>query len=100
MVQTDNGMEFGKKFQDELLRRGINWRHTRVRRPNDNAHIERFNRTLREKCLGDYLPSKETLEEAQARLEKYLDFYNHKRLHLGLQFITPMQMCCKGVEMN
>ena len=98
MVQTDNGMEFGKKFQDELIRRGINWRHTRVRRPNDNAHIERFNRTLREECLGDYLPSRETLEETQERLEKYLDFYNHERLHLGLQFMTPIQMCCKGVE--
>ena len=62
-VQTDNGPEFGKKFQDEIIRRGMKWRHTRVRRPNDNAHVEKFNRTLREECLGNYIPTRETLEQ-------------------------------------
>lgn len=99
-VQTDNGSEFGKKFQDEIMRRGMNWRHTRVRRPNDNAHVERFNRTLREECLGNYIPTKETLQETQVRAEQYIDFYNNKRLHLGIQFMTPMQKCCKGLELN
>lgn len=99
-VQTDNGSEFGKKFQDEIMRRGMNWRHTRVRRPNDNAHVERFNRTLREECLGNYIPTKETLQETQVRTEQYVDFYNNKRLHLGIQFMTPMQKCCKGLELN
>ena len=99
-VQTDNGSEFGKKFQDEIMRRGMNWRHTRVRRPNDNAHVERFNRTLREECLGNYIPTKETLQETQVRTEQYIDFYNNKRLHLGIQFMTPMQKCCKGLELN
>ena len=99
-VQTDNGSEFGKKFQDEIMRRGMNWRHTRVRRPNDNAHVERFNRTLREECLGNYIPTKETLQETQVRAEQYIDFYNNRRLHLGIQFMTPMQKCCKGLELN
>ena len=99
-VQTDNGSEFGKKFQDEIMRRGMNWRHTRVRRPNDNAHVERFNRTLREECLGNYIPTKETLQETQVRTEQYIDFYNNKRLHLSIQFMTPMQKYCKGLELN
>lgn len=91
-IQTDNGGEFGKWFQDRLVAHGISYRHTRVRRPNDNAHIERFNRTLREECLGNYLPAKESLHESQARTNKWLDYYNHDRLHLGLQLITPIQM--------
>ena len=99
-VQTDNGSEFGKKFQDEIMRRDMKWRHIRVRRPNDNAHVERFNRTLREECLGNYIPSRETLEETQERTEQYLDFYNNKRLHLGIQFMTPRQKCSQGVELN
>lgn len=99
-VQTDNGPEFGKKFQDEIIRRGIKWRHTRVRRPNDNAHVERFNRTLREECLGNYIPTRETLEQTQQRTEQYLDFYNTKRLHLGIQFMTPLRKCSQGLELN
>lgn len=99
-VQTDNGSEFGKKFQDEITRRGMKWRHTRVRRPNDNAHVERFNRTLREECLGDYIPTRENLEETQHRTEQYIDFYNNKRLHLGIQFMTPLAKCSQGLELN
>ena len=99
-VQTDNGMEFGKKFQDEIMRNGMKWRHTRVRRPNDNAHIERFNRTLREECLGDYIPTRETLIETQERANNYIDFYNNKRIHLGIQLMTPIEKCCKGVGLN
>lgn len=91
-VQTDNGGEFGKWFQDQLVAHKINHRHTRVRRPNDNAHIERFNRTLREECLGNYLPARESLQHSQERTNEWLDYYNHDRLHLGLQLMTPIQM--------
>ena len=96
-VQTDNGCEFGKKFQDEITRRGIKYRHKRVRKPNDNAHVEIFNRTLREECLGNYLPDKESIFKTQQRVSRYLDYYNTKRLHLGIQLRTPL-MCCKGIE--
>lgn len=92
VVQTDNGGEFGKWFQDQLVAHGMSYRHTRVRSPNDNAHIERFNRTLREECLGNYLPAKESLEHSQLRASEWLDYYNHDRLHLGLQLMTPTQM--------
>ena len=38
---------FGRnRFEMILDKNSIQIRHTRVRRPNDNAHIERFNRTM------------------------------------------------------
>lgn len=46
MLQTDNGPEFGKWFHDQLNSKGIALRHSRVRKSNDNAHIERFNCTI------------------------------------------------------
>ncbi len=92
VVQTDNGPEFGKWFQDQIKAHSMAYRHIRVRRPNDNAHIERFNRTLREECLGNYLPAKESLCSSQARVNSWLDYYNHDRLHLGIQFMSPIQM--------
>ena len=99
-IQSDNGPEFGKKFQDEIIRRNMKYRHIRVRRPNDNAHIERFNRTLREECLGNYISDKETFTETIARLSSWLDYYNRDRLHLGLECATPFKKCCKGLELN
>ncbi len=39
-MQSDHGPEFGQFFTDKL---GVRHRHSRVRKPNDNAHIERFN---------------------------------------------------------
>jgi hypothetical protein len=46
MVQADNGLEFSRYFEDRLTRVNIQVRHSRLGRPNDNAHIERFNRTI------------------------------------------------------
>ena len=58
MVQSDNGAEFQRRFQERLNTKGIKTRHSRVRHPNDDAHIERFNRTLRKECIGQYNPNK------------------------------------------
>jgi transposase InsO family protein len=88
VVQSDNGPEFGKWFNDRLVSQGIAVRHSRVRRPNDNAHIERFNRTLKDECLGKYIPDSQHCIVA-SRLSSYLDYYNCHRLHLSLQCKTP-----------
>ena len=53
MVQSDNGPEFGRYFEQVLRGQDMLVRHTRLGRPNDNAHIERFNRTVQEECLGN-----------------------------------------------
>lgn len=85
VIQSDNGSEFSGWFTDHIL--SIH-RHSRVRRPNDNAHLERFNRTLQEECL-DNLPR--TVRDINAALPKYLKYYNEKRLHMGLKLHTPLQ---------
>ena len=92
MVQADNGPEFSRYFEDTLKRAGIPTRHSRLHRPNDNAHAERFNRTIQEECLGSTLSHKQSDEHIQERLAAYLDYYNTKRIHLGLQCRTPAEM--------
>lgn len=91
-IQSDNGGEFGTWFHDTLRDHGMTLRHSRVRKPNDNAHIERFNRTIQDECLGRYIPEKITLETTKERLVAFLDYYNTERLHLGLQCNTPMEV--------
>jgi transposase InsO family protein len=92
MVQADNGPEYSHYFEDTLSRQNILTRHSRLHRPNDNAHIERFNRTIQEECLGRYLDFSIPNQLIQKKIDKYLEFYNTKRVHLSLQYRTPNQM--------
>lgn len=85
-LQTDHGSEFSRYFKSRVR---IKHRHSRVRRPNDNAHLERFNRTLREECLNKIRPDIRTINRA---LPKYLKYYNSERMHLGLNYQTPSQV--------
>ena len=89
MIQTDNGAEFGRAFQLETNKIGIKYRHTRVRQPNDNAHVERFNRTLREECLGAYISLSESIEQVQNKIDTWVEYYNYHRLHMGIDLLYP-----------
>ena len=85
-LQSDNGSEFSTTFSE---RSSLVHRHSRVRQPNDNGHLERFNRTVQEECLN-HVPA--TLLHYRRALTKYLPYYNTDRLHLGLNLKTPLQV--------
>lgn len=89
MVQTDNGGEFQKMFRYRLGKRGILQRYIRVRQKDDNAHVERFNRTIQEECTDGIQKTVPTLRRA---LKKYLPYYNGERLHMGINFRTPNEL--------
>lgn len=89
MVQCDNGREFGSHFKKMLKEKGIPVRHIRVRKPNDNAHIERFNRTMRDELIGPC--TARDLPEVSKSISQYLIYYNYARIHTSLS-MTPIQM--------
>ncbi len=91
MVQSDNGAEFQKRFQQRLNTAGIKTRHSRVRHPNDDAHIERFNRTLRKECIGQYNPNKD-ISFIERKLARFINYYNYDRIHLGINLKTPYEV--------
>jgi len=86
MLQSDHGPEFGKWFVERVKK---NHRYTRIGKPNDNAHIERFNRTLQEECL-DKVPN--DVRTINCALKEYLRYYNNKRVHAGIDYLIPMQV--------
>ena len=51
LLQSDHGAEFTKHFKKQLKANNIDHRHSRIRKPTDNAHVERFNRTIQEECM-------------------------------------------------
>lgn len=92
MVQTDNGPEFRDGLTFMLSQCSIKLRHSRVRKPNDNAHVERFNRTIQEECFNNSLPNEKTVIK---QIKEYLDYYNNDRLHLSLNLMTPTAFVAK-----
>ena len=86
-IQTDNGPEFGLHFTDAVIRRGMTHRHIHPRSPNENGHLERFNRTIQEEIgrhgLCIFVPKD---------IATFLTHYNTQRMHMGIQFKTPKQM--------
>lgn len=89
MIQTDHGPEFSTWFTHSLLTLGIKHRHSRVRKPNDNAHVERFNRTIQEECLDKVMSTVLAFKKA---IPSYLKYYNTERLHMGINFKTPSEV--------
>ncbi len=86
MLQSDHGPEFGAWFVSQAKK---SHRYTRIGKPNDNAHIERFNRTIQEELL-DSLPEDTTV--INRHLSKWLRYYNGKRHHFGLNLKTPLEV--------
>ena len=85
MIQSDHGPEFSNWFVSRIKK---DHRFTRLGKPNDNAHIERFNRTLQEECL-DKVPT--NVRKINCALRKYLQYYNTERIHLSLN-ATPAEV--------
>ena len=91
-VQSDNGLEFARYFEARLESRGIKIRHTRLGRPNDNAHIERFNRTLQEECTGNYYLESEPLKIMDNKILSFIDFYNYRRIRPNNNFVLLLML--------
>lgn len=88
-LQTDHGSEFSKWFTKVVNSNGIKHRHSRVRRPTDNGHVERFIRTLQDECLHR-IPR--NLSRWQKEIPEWLHYYNTERPHMALNFQTPIQV--------
>lgn len=86
-IQTDNGPEFQKFFSDFLTRNNIHHRYIHPRSPNENGHVERFNRTIQEE-----MPKHELCILLPEDIRAYLKHYNEKRMHMGIQYKTPRQL--------
>jgi transposase InsO family protein len=91
-LQSDHGPEFSTSFTTYVQAQGIKHRHTRVRQPNDNAHVERFNRTIQDEMRTEIQRFKTNPRRLNREISEYLKYYNNDRLHMGLEFKTPAQV--------
>ncbi|NNC63175.1 MAG: transposase family protein, partial [Gammaproteobacteria bacterium] len=91
-VLTDNGPQYhswrGKSALTKLLeRRGIRQIVARPRHPQTLGKTERFWGTLWRECAEQAVFR--TVEEARERIGHFVDYYNFKRTHQGIDNLVP-----------
>lgn len=90
-IQTDNGWEFGKKFHEECIKQGIEHYYIPKSSPNENAVIERSFRTDQDEFFYVLKKRPKDINDLNIQYQKYLEWYNNKRPHFGLNLKTPVE---------
>ena len=87
-IISDNGSQYiSKDFRSFLKETGLQHIRTSVNYPQSNGKIERFHRSINSECLKSH--SLIDLEDARKQKAQYIKYYNTKRLHSALYYITP-----------
>jgi putative transposase len=82
IIRCDNGPEFiSNEFTEWALKHKIRIEYIQLGNPQQNAYIERHNRTIRYSWVSNH--PLETLDEVEDYATRWLRFYNHDRLHKG-----------------
>ncbi|MBK6598192.1 MAG: IS3 family transposase [Proteobacteria bacterium] len=94
-IRCDNGPEYlSGALQEWSTRKNIRIDYIQPGKPQQNAYIERFNRTVRYDWLTQTLFG--SIEEVQDAATRWLWTYNNERPNMGLGGITPMQKLAKA----
>jgi transposase InsO family protein len=95
-IISDNGPQFiAKDFKEFVRVYGLTHVRTSPYYPQSNGKLERWHGSLKAECIRPSCPA--TREEAQKRIEKYVNHYNHVRLHSAIGYITPAD-CLAGLS--
>jgi putative transposase len=90
VLRCDNGPEYvSHELSAWAARRAIRIEFIQPGKPQQNAYIERFNRTVRYDWLNQHLFK--SIEEVQDAATRWLWTYNNERPNMALGGITPIQ---------
>lgn len=93
-VQTDNGSEFHRHFDEACQALNLEHYWSRIKTPKDNAVNERFNRTLQDEFISLGNMTEDTLQFNRS-LTEWLVEYNFRRPHQALGYLPPINFSFK-----
>ena len=90
VLRCDNGPEYlSTLIIDWAKNQDIRIEYIQPGKPQQNAYVERFNRTVRYEWLAQYVF--DSLEEVREFATRWMWSYNHQRPNMALGGITPKQ---------
>jgi putative transposase len=90
VLSTDNGPEFlGEAFTDWAKYASMAIQYIQTGKPNQNAYIERFNRTFLDELLNEHLFA--TLDDVREAMNWWMIEYKAARPHGALDDLTPVK---------
>ncbi|WP_409254397.1 IS3 family transposase [Bacillus sp. SCS-153A] len=90
IIRTDNGPQFlSHDFGEFCLHHGIYHERIPPKSPNLNAFIESFHSVIERECYQRH--SFECFDEAYKKIDEYIEFYNYRRYHGSLNYLSPHQ---------
>ena len=88
-IRLDNGSELRSAvFMGWCEEKGIELKFIQPGKPQQNAFIERFNRTYRHEVLGAHIF--ENLNQVKDITEQWIKIYNEDRPHAALGMLSPI----------
>lgn len=91
-ILSDRGSQFHawrgmSKFDKTLAKMGIEHVLTSPQSPQTIGKIESWHRNLQRELLRQ----KEfgTIKAAREAIDEYVEYYNHERVHMGIDYVTP-----------
>ena len=87
-IISDRGSQFiAKDFKKFIRYAGLSHTFISVGYPQSNGKIERFFRTVKSNCIrkNSFL----SIEDARKQIGEYVWYYNQKRLHSSIGYVTP-----------
>lgn len=90
LFHSDRGVQYSSKSFSKMIKEyGIIPSMSRSGCPYDNSCVERFFCSLKRECI--YRKRYSTMEEVERDLFEYIElFYNRKRLHSSLGYLSPV----------
>jgi putative transposase len=87
-IRVDYGLEYiSEKLRIWAKKQGITIQHIQPGQPQQNAYVERHNRTVLHEWLDQYII--ESIEDAQDQATQWLWTYNNDRPNMGKGGMTP-----------
>lgn len=87
-IISDNGAQFIARDFKELIRLlGMTHVRTSPGHPQSNGKLERWHETVKGECIRPGTPL--SLDEARRLVARWIEYYNHVRLHSALGYIAP-----------
>lgn len=95
-IISDNGLQFiAKDFKILVRLTGLSHVRASPYYPQGNGKLERFHGTLKDECIRLTCPA--TKEEAENRVQRFVQHYNHVRSHSAIGYVCPADKLA-GIE--